>query len=120
MGGRVTLIHQNRSYRDRETKGKVEEYEWKQRGRWGWGEQQLKINITKKEKKQLIFVWSLAYNLSNLSGPTRNIKVPVNLACQTNKTHNRITLDTNLIRIKCYKQYLLHHLHWGGFRILKI
>ncbi len=48
----------------------------------GRGQRQLKINITKKEKKQLIFVWSLAYNLSDLSGPTRNIKVPADLACK--------------------------------------
>ena len=34
--------------------------------------------ITKKQKKQLIFVWSLAYmyNMSDLSGLTRNMKVP--------------------------------------------
>ena len=45
-----------------------------------------KINITKKEK-QLIFVWSLAYNLSGLGGPTRNMKVPADLACKIIETH---------------------------------
>ena len=53
----------------------------------GRGQRQLKINITKKEKKQLIFVWSLAYNLSDLSGPTRNMKVPADLACKIIETH---------------------------------
>ena len=38
-------------------------------------------------KKLLIFVWSLAYNLSDFSGPTRNMKVPADIACRINKIH---------------------------------
>ena len=38
------------------------------------GHRQLKINKTKKEKKQLLFVWSLDYSLSDLSGHTRILK----------------------------------------------
>ena len=58
---------------------------WEATGR---GQRQQKINITKREKKQLIFVWSLAYNLSDLSGPTtRQMKVPAELACKINETH---------------------------------
>ena len=38
--------------------------------RRGIGQRQLKINKTKKEKKQLLFVWSLLINdLSDLSDP---------------------------------------------------
>ena len=53
----------------------------------GRGQRQLKINTTNKGKKQLIFVWSIVYNLSDLSGPTRNMKVPADIACKINKTH---------------------------------
>ena len=53
----------------------------------GRGQRQLKINTTKKGKKQLIFIGCLAYNMSDLSGPTRNMQFPVVLACKINKTH---------------------------------
>ncbi len=86
LGLNVALTHQNRSYRDSETKGNRKgNREGETTGR---GQRQLKINTPKKEKKQLIFVWSLAYNLSDLSGPTRNMKVPDDLACRSTK-HTR-------------------------------
>ena len=34
-----------------------------------------------------MFVRSLAYNLSDLSGPIRNMKVPADIACKINETH---------------------------------
>ena len=55
--------------------------------RGGKRQRQLNINITKKEKKQLIFVWSLSYNMSDLSGPTTNKNVTANLACKIIETH---------------------------------
>ena len=58
--------------------------EWETTGR---GQRQLQINTNKKGKKQLIFVWPLAYKLSDLSGPTRNMNVSVDLACKNNETH---------------------------------
>ena len=42
---------------------------------------------TKLKRKQLLFVWSLAYNMSNLSDPFRNMRYPVGLACKIIKTH---------------------------------
>ena len=88
MGLNVALTRQNRSYRDSETKENAEAQKRKQRGgATGRGQRQLKINTTKKGKKQLIFVWSLAYNLSDLSGPTRNMKVPADIACKIIETH---------------------------------
>ena len=99
MGLNVVLTHQNRSYRDSETKENVycrgTEKDGSREGETtGRGQQQLKINTTKKEKKQLIFVWFLAYNLSDLSGPTRNMKVPSDIACKINETHKPPTTNT--------------------------
>ena len=45
------------------------------------------MNTTKKGKKQLIFVCSPAYNLSDLSDSTRNMKVPADIACKISETH---------------------------------
>ena len=41
------------------------------------------INQKIRQKQQLLFVWSLTYNQSDLGGPTRNIKVLAdgNIAC---------------------------------------
>ena len=51
-----------------------------------WETVQLKINKTKKEKKQLLFVMCMTYNLSDLNGPTRNMKVPAGIACKIIET----------------------------------
>ena len=70
LGLNVALTHQHRSLSRRWNKGKrrhrkgSREVETTRRG-----QRKLKINTTKKEKKQLIFVSFLAYNLSDLSGP---------------------------------------------------
>ena len=34
-----------------------------------------------------MFVWSLAYNMSELSGPTRNMKILVGIPCKIIETH---------------------------------
>ena len=73
----------------------------------GRGQRQLNLNTTKKGKKQFIFVWSLAYNLSTLSGPTRNMKVPADLACNINETHNPPTTT------RC-----LHVYHRGAYVLM--
>ena len=88
LGLNVALTHQNRSYRDSETKKTQRHRKGNREGETtGRGQLQLKINETKKVKKQLIFFWSLAYNMSDLSGPTRNMKVPADIACKINETH---------------------------------
>ena len=81
LGLNVALTHQNMSYRDSETKENVETQKRKQRG----GNDRKRT--TKKGKKQLIFVWFLVYNLSDLSGPTRNMKIPADLACKIKEIH---------------------------------
>ena len=64
------LTHQNRSYRHSETKENIEvpKKEAERGKRQQEVQRQLKINTTKKGKKQLIIVWSLVYNLYDLSG----------------------------------------------------
>ena len=62
----------------------------KRKQRWGNDRKRTattKIKTTKEGKKQFILVWYLAYNLSDLSDPTRNMKVPADLACKINETH---------------------------------
>ena len=87
LGLNVALTHQKRSYRDRETTEYVEAQKRKQRLGNDRKRTATTKNITKRGKKHLIFVWSLAYNLSDLSGPTRNMKVQADLACQIIETH---------------------------------
>ena len=81
LGWGLTSLH-NGSYRDRETKENVRgtEKEAERGKRQEQDSDNLKINKTKTVKKPLICVWSLAYNLSYLSGPIRNMKVPADLA----------------------------------------
>ena len=78
IGLNVALTHQNRSYRDSETNKTQRHRKGSREGETkGRGQRQLKINTTTKIEfnKQLIFVWYLAYNMSDMSGPTRNMKV---------------------------------------------
>ena len=63
MGLNAALTHQNRSYRDSETKENVEAQKRKQRAEND--RKRTETTKNKKGKKQFIFVWSLAYNLSD-------------------------------------------------------
>ena len=91
LGLNVALTDQIRSYY--ETKGTMHTW-WTKKGR-GKGNDMKSTATTKnkpiklkKEKQQLILVWSLAYNLSDLSGPTRNMHVPDVVAYKIIETHN--------------------------------
>ena len=84
LGFNVALTHHIMSYRDSETKAIMRNQKGTERGkRWEKTEKALK----KKRKKQLFFVWSLAYKLSDLGGPTMNTKVPAGVACKIVETH---------------------------------
>ena len=86
---RLDLTHQIRSYRDsknKEIKDKSEKEAERGSNFIGRRQWQLKIQI-KKEKNQLLFVWSLSYNLSDFSSFTMNIKVPAIIAYKIIETH---------------------------------
>ena len=73
----VVLTHIIRSYRDSNTKENVDTQKRKPRGgndRKRAATTKIK-NTTKKGKKPLICVWSLAYILSDLRGPTSNMEM---------------------------------------------
>ena len=57
----------------------------------GKEQRQQKINKIKKEKIQFLFVWSLAYNLFDLSGPTTQEKVPSILMKDNQDTQAPVT-----------------------------
>ena len=87
----VALTHQIMSFCDSKPKGKYEKPEHEAR------EEKLPRNRTATtkntplppKKKQLLFVWPLAYNLFQFRcWPTRNMKVPVGIACKIIQRHN--------------------------------
>ena len=83
LGIDIALTHHTPEQRNHRKCEKLERIKEAREGETkGRGQQQLKINKTKKEKKQLLFVWTLTYNLSNFSGSTRNMKVPASIACK--------------------------------------
>ena len=70
MGLNVALTHQNRSYSDNENKENIEAQKRNREGETtGRGPRQLKINTTKKEKKQIRP--TLLNNLFPLYRPTQ-------------------------------------------------
>ena len=70
----VALTHHIKSYHDSEAKENMRDQKMIAWEREPIG--QMKINKTKQEKKQLLFVWFLPNNLSNTSGPPRNKLLP--------------------------------------------